>query len=190
MKFDIKVVANHILRSVGGTPKVDRFYNSNKSRSIDIFQSQDSPMNTINTFSTIGLSMYSIDRKLLDDSELRIEIIAAAPRENTIFANVLASCSFNIISGAYTCSPGVVFPNILEQYFEGANMKHIMFVSPFLWNIDDLQFDDRIVTWLMALPISEKEFEYLRNNGSEALEQLFEDQQIDFYDLNRPDVLF
>lgn len=84
--------------------------------------------------------------------------------------------------------PGVVFPNILEQYFEGANMKHIMFVSPFLWNIDDLQFDDRIVTWLMALPISEKEFEYLRNNGNEALEQLFEDQQIDFYDLNRPDV--
>lgn len=107
MKFDIKVVANHILRSVGGTPKVVRFYNSNKSRSIDIFQSQDSPMNTINTFSTIGLSMYSIDRKLLDDSELRIEIIAAAPSENTIFANVLTSCSFNIISGAYTCSPGL-----------------------------------------------------------------------------------
>lgn len=69
-------------------------------------------------------------------------------------------------------------------------MKHIMFVSPFLWHIDDLQFDDRIVTWLMALPISEKEFEYLRNNGSEALEQLFEEQQIDFYDLNRPDILF
>ncbi|CYU33587.1 Uncharacterised protein [Streptococcus suis] len=30
MKFDVKIVANHILNSVGGTPKVQRFYNSNK----------------------------------------------------------------------------------------------------------------------------------------------------------------
>ncbi|MGT2950723.1 hypothetical protein BU202_05445 [Streptococcus cuniculi] len=190
MKFDIKVVANHILKSVGGTPKVNRFYNSNKSQFIDIFQSQDSPINTINTLSTIGLSTYSIDRKFFDGSELRVEFIAASPKENTLFANVLASCSFNIIFGTHTCFPGTVFTNILEQYFDGINMKHIMFVSPFLWDIDDLLFDDRTITWLMALPISEKELEYLRNNGSDQLEQLFEEQQIDFYDLNRPDVVF
>ncbi|MBF0788313.1 MULTISPECIES: suppressor of fused domain protein [unclassified Streptococcus] len=190
MKFDIKVVANHILKSVGGIPKVDRFYNSNKSQFIDIFQSQDRPINTINTLATIGLSMYSIDRKFLDKSELRVEFIAASPRENLLFANVLATCSFNIISGEYTCSPGTVFPNIIERYFENCNMKHIMFVPPFLWNIEDLIFDDRTVTWLMAVPISDKELDYLRNNGSDKLEQLFEIQQIDFYDLNRPDISF
>ncbi|MGV3050011.1 suppressor of fused domain protein [Streptococcus suis] len=190
MKFDVKIVANHILNSVGGTPKVQRFYNSNKNQFIDIFQSHNNPMNTVNTFSTIGLSMYSINRKFADDSELRVEFIAASPAENTLFANVLASCSFNIISGTHTCSHGTVFTNILDQYFEGINMKHIMFISPFLWNIDDLLFDDRTITWLMALPISEKELEYLRNNGSNQLEQLFEEQQIDFYDLNRPDVVF
>lgn len=69
-------------------------------------------------------------------------------------------------------------------------LKAIMFVSPFLWNIDDLLFDDRTITWLIALPILEKELEYLRNNGSDQLEQLFEEQRIDFYDLNRPDVVF
>lgn len=190
MKFDIKVVANHIRKSVGGIPKVTRYYNSNKSQFIDIFQSQDSPINTINTLSTIGLSTYSINRKFFDDSELRVEFIAASPRENTLFENVLASCAFNIIHGTHICYPGAVFTNILEQYYEGSNMKHIMFIPPFLWNIDDLRFDDRTITWLMALPISEKELEYLRNNGSDQLEQLFEEQQIDFYDLNRPDVVF
>lgn len=114
MKFDVKIVANHILNSVGGTPKVQRFYNSNKNQFIDIFQSHNNPMNTVNTFSTIGLSMYSIDRKFADDSELRVEFIAASPAENTLFANVLASCSFNIISGTHTCSHGTVFTNILD----------------------------------------------------------------------------
>ena len=50
MKFDVKIVANHILNSVGGTPKVQRFYNSNKNQFIDIFQSHNNPMNTVNTF--------------------------------------------------------------------------------------------------------------------------------------------
>lgn len=190
MKFDVKIVANHILNSVGGTPKVQRFYNSNKNQFIDIFQSHNNPMNTVNTFSTIGLSMYSIDRKFADDSELRVEFIAASPAENTLFANVLASCAFNIISREYTCSPGTVILNILEQYFEDSNMKHILFVTPFLWDIDDLLFEDRTVTWLMAVPISNEELDYLRRNGSDKLEQLFEEQQIDFYDLNRQDVIF
>ncbi|CYU87264.1 MULTISPECIES: suppressor of fused domain protein [Streptococcus] len=136
------------------------------------------------------MSTYNIDRKFFDGSDFRVELIAASPRENTPFANVLASCVFNVIYETHTCYIGTVFTNILDQYFEGINMKHIMFVSPFLWNIDDIRFDDRTITCLMALPISEKELEYLRNNGSDLLEQLFKEQQIDFYDLNRPDVVF
>lgn len=69
-------------------------------------------------------------------------------------------------------------------------MKHILFITPFLWDIDDLLFEDRTVIWLMAVPISNEELDYLRRNGSDKLEQLFEEQQIDFYDLNRQDVIF
>lgn len=57
-------------------------------------------------------------------------------------------------------------------------------IIPKRWDIDDLIFEYRTVTWLMALPISDRELDDLRHNGSDKLEQLFEEQAIDYSLLN------
>lgn len=48
---------------------------------------------------------------------------------------------------------------------------------------------DYYVTWLMMVPISNKEFDFLKMNGAEELEILFEKNDINLFDLNRKSVV-
>ena len=70
-------------------------------------------------------------------------------------------------------------------------LEHILFVSPFLWEdrLKTLNFEDKKVAWLLAVPISEKEFKYAKDKGKDALEELFEEKQIDIFNLYRKSVL-
>jgi len=52
-----------------------------------------------------------------------------------------------------------------------------------------MQFPDKKVTWLLAIPISDKERKYAETEGGEKLEELFESENVDFYDLNRQSLL-
>lgn len=69
-------------------------------------------------------------------------------------------------------------------------MKHILLTTPFLWeNLINIETDQKVVTWLSLVPISEAELEYLDDNGSDALESLFEENSIDIFDIYRESVL-
>lgn len=84
-----------------------------------------------------------------------------------------------------------MYPNVVKMYYPKLNMKHVMFVSPFLWdeNLASFDFEDKYVSWLQAIPISEDEYVYAEKNGSEALEDLLEEAGVDTMDLNRPSVV-
>ncbi|MGE7781030.1 suppressor of fused domain protein [Peribacillus sp. NPDC097264] len=50
----------------------------------------------------------------------------------------------------------------------------------FLWEkLKIVDFPDKKVAWLLAVPISIKEFLFAEKEGSEALETLFENEDID-----------
>jgi hypothetical protein len=49
--------------------------------------------------------------------------------------------------------------------------------------------DDVSIAWLMIIPISGSEFDYLAKNGSDALEELFTANDIDVFNLNRKSVI-
>jgi len=58
-------------------------------------------------------------------------------------------------------------------------MEHVLFTSPFLWeDLKTLDFPNKKVTWLLALPISEEEFLFAEKEGTEALEDLLEKKDI------------
>ena len=188
--IDNKRIAHTVLEIIGGKPKVIRYWDNSRESMIDIFIGADRPYEGISSYSTIGLSGYSIDLKTEDNKELRVEFIGACDSSSDMFANIISSCAFNIISDKYSCNPGTVFPCVVSEYYPDIEMRHIYFTAPFLWeNIHNLEFDDVIVTWLMAIPISDNEFGFLINNGSDQLEALFEDKDIDVFDINRKSVL-
>ncbi|MMZ71657.1 Antitoxin YqcF [compost metagenome] len=70
-------------------------------------------------------------------------------------------------------------------------MKHMLFVPPFLWEeqLQTIDFQDKKVAWLLAVPISENEYLFAQEYGSNKLEDLFEQKQIDIFDIERKSVL-
>jgi hypothetical protein len=187
--MDKKKIAHKILQFVGGKPKVVNYKDEEEKSDIDIYIGKDTPFEGINTYSTIGLSEYSIDL-VVEDKELRVEFIGSCESEYKEYANILSSCAFNIINTQFSCSPGTVYSDVVREYYKETTMKHILFTDPFLWeNIETLELSNYYVTWLMMVPISNEEFEFLKENGSEELENLFEKNNINLFDLNRKSVV-
>lgn len=88
------------------------------------------------------------------------------------------------------CVPNYVVENIVSIYKKNTDMNHILLVDPFLWNdIGTLEIEDLVVTWLQLIPISQAELDYSKENSVDALLDLFEKIQIDFYDINRKSAL-
>jgi len=185
-----KRIARNLLEIIGGTPKVIEYNDNNKTSKINLFISANQPDEGLSSYSTIGLSEYSIDMRDKRDKELRVEFIGVCESAAIEFPNIIATCAFNIINDNYSCKPGIVYPNIVKQYYKNLEMEHIYFTIPFLWdNLDDLEFDNFVVSWLLALPISNKEFDFLKANGRDALEDLFQENDIDIFNISRKSVL-
>lgn len=184
-----KIVAKHALKAFGGTPKVYKYWDNNDNSNIDIAGCIDRPDAGVTSYATLGLHNYSID-KFADDKELRVEIVGACATETEFFPNMLSTCAFCVINSKYTIFPGKVFLHVVKEYYPDIEMKHILFTSPFLWDeFETIDFPDIKIAWLLAVPISENEFLFAEKNGYEALEDLFEENEIDIFDIYRQSVL-
>lgn len=190
MQYDKIKIAKEISKIVGGKPTAFKYYQNKFS--IDIFIGNDKPEDFIKTCSTIGLSEYTIYQRV-NVKQLRVELIGAADSSLEYFPNIIADCAFNIIRGEYSIGPGTVYPNIIENYYPEATVKHVFFTEPFLWEFKSLDFKEVYVTWLQAIPITDEEFKIIQKYGTEKgkieLENLFEKCQIDIYDFMRESVI-
>lgn len=80
----------------------------------------------------------------------------------------------------------------VHRYYdrEGKAKIDIYFASPFLWEgIQGHELNNHAVAWLLVIPISDAEFDYLRYNGDEAFEELLEQSEVDFSDIYRNSVI-
>ena len=136
--MDNKKIAHKLWETIGGKPKVVEYFNeSNEDSKIDIYIGENRPYDGVISYGTIGLSNYDIGLELPNKKALRVEFIGACGSYYKEFANIMSSCAFNIMDEQYSCKPGIVYPDIVSQYYKESEMKHIMFVLPFLW--DDLE---------------------------------------------------
>ncbi len=183
---DNKTVAHAAARAFGGKPQVVRFWDDDRRSSIDILSCADRPQIGTNSYATIGLSGYPIGR-----GDVRAEIVGTCGSSFSRLDNALATAAFCVINSGWQCYPGATFPNVLKEYEVSSTMEHFLFVPPFLWedNLVTLGLETKRVAWLLAVPVSEAELQYAESHGSEQLERMFIDEQIDIYDLNRPSVL-
>lgn len=184
-----KIIAKYLANTFGGKPSVYDFWDDNHSSSIPILSCVNSPLSGVTSYSTIGLS----DKQIISDSKnnLGVELVGACGTNFKNFDNALATAAFCIINDNLTCSPGVVFPDILSMYKLSSTMKHILFVPPFIWEneLETISIEDKTIAWLLAIPISDEEKKFAEEKGSETLEDLFEKKQIDVYDLERRSVI-
>lgn len=181
---DKKVLARTALNAFGGKPNVSKYWDDNNKSSVDILSCEDKNFEGILSYSTLGLSDFSIGYEE-NRIPLRVEFVGASNYD--CFPNILATCAFNIINSKFDCSFGTIFKDVVKMYLPESPMKHILFLSPFLWEekLKTVKFENKQVAWLIAIPISEEEKNYADKNGLKALEELFDDNQINVFDLER-----
>lgn len=183
-----KLVARQIVRVFGKTPSIFRYGNDDNTKYIDMAVCSDLPSDGICSCATIGL--HRTDIGLAHGAQpLRVELLAAGPAADAAFENLISTTALDIMD-LQVAYPGMVVENVVPMYFPGIEMRHILLTHPFLWaGTHSFAVGDVNVAWLMCVPISENERYYCAKNGLDALESLFEKQQIDVWNLNRKSVL-
>jgi len=171
-------------------PPISRYWDDNHENFVNILESVNSPQNGVTSFATIGLSDHPL---ILNGKEFdaRLEIVGACGSNFKNFDNVLSTAAFCVINSQWFCAPGVIFPDVLSMYDLSPTMSDLYFVPPFLWeeNLRTITFEGKKIAWLLAVPISKAESAFAQEKGPEKLEDLFEKEQIDIYDLHRPSVV-
>lgn len=184
-----KIIAGTALEAFGGKPSISKYWDENNVSNVDILSTKDRPYEGVTSYSTIGLSDYSIGYSI-DEKPLRIEIVGASATIFEFFPNILSTCAFNIINAKLTITHGKIFKGVIRMYYPDIEMEHVLFTSPFLWGkLNSIDFIEKKVAWLLAVPISTKELLFAEKEGTEALEDLFEKQDIDIFDIRRNSVL-
>ncbi|MFT3913052.1 MAG: suppressor of fused domain protein [Anaeromyxobacteraceae bacterium] len=183
---DDKALASAIAATFGGVPRVTRYYDDPRTHSIDILRAVDRPQAGVTSWSTVGL--YKSPLYLRDNEyPARVEIVGACGSAFEDFGSVLATAAFNIAKDRWFCAPGVIFPDVVKMYRPSGTMRHGLFVPPFLWDsLRTLKLGGRDVAFLLLVPISEGECKLAEAEGPAQLEALFEKEQIDIFDIDRP----
>ena len=185
-----KIVGRRVAQAFGRLPKVTTMWDADNRSSVYIGAVVDSPDTGLTSYSTLNLSNWPlyVDGRV---HKTRIEMMGAAPSEIELFENAVSTAAFCVINQKWECYPGAIFPDVLAMYHLSPTMKHVLFTEPFLFSSleEPLQLPDRLVSWLMMVPIADSEYEYAKAKGWPALGQLFEDLDIDYLDIRRKPVV-
>lgn len=185
-----KIIARTVANVVGGgKPHVGRYYDDQRTTSIDVVDFVDRPQAGVTTYSTLGLSDHPLYRDG-EEFEVRAELVGACASRFTRFANAMGTAALHVAKSRWFVAPGVIFPDVFTTYEPDSPMKHALFVPPFLWDFTTLELPEKKVAWLLLVPISDAEMRFAEADRTSAnLEKIFEEKAIDIYDLHRPSVM-
>lgn len=190
MSNDNQLVVKKVLHAVGGNSKVLGYGDHSNKINIDIFIGENRPSEGMTTYSTIGLSEYSVGLVLEDQKEVRVELIGACASSTELFADIMSNCAYQIINDPDFCGPGTICRNAISEYYKNIEMKHVLFTTPFLWNsLQSIETPNKYVSWLTLVPVSDRELDIVQAYGSYMLEEMLQQQKIDIFDLNRKSVM-
>lgn len=187
-------IAKFVAGAIGLEPHVYPYYDNDRDSSIDVLDLVDPLDRNVKFYCSVGVSDCPNIIEMKDGSTINIpvELLIAAYKDFEKAPNILSTCGFYMINDRRECQPGSVYKRMVETYYPGSDMKHIMFTRPFLWEdkLEPLQVGDKNVSFLLCIPVSDAELEYRNDNGVNALESLlFGQKNIDIFDLDRKSVL-
>ncbi|MCU1125810.1 suppressor of fused domain protein [Stenotrophomonas maltophilia] len=188
-----RAVAMHAIKIMGGggRPKVQAFHDDHRQRSVDILTTFSSPEAGLKSIASIGLSDFVLRRAEGHELETRVELCACAEQDALHWDNVVASTAFAIMRDRAAVQPGSVIPNILQDYFPSTRMPHVYLVPPFFWNdarFPGLQFPPVAINWLQCIAIHESERQLVERIGSDAFDDLLQQQEMDVVGMHRAPV--
>jgi hypothetical protein len=184
-----KQIARTVAAALGGKARVVRYWDAAEKSAIALVIAPDRPHERVTSVGTVGLSDWPVTGRLVPP--LGVEIVGACDSAETTFPNVIATAAFCVINSGWTCEPGAIFSGVVAAHRPNTTVPHLLFVEPFLWEeeLNAREIGDRTVAWLLAVPISPSERDFTQRHGTDALEDRFEQAQIDIFDLDRDPVV-
>ncbi|WP_338286826.1 suppressor of fused domain protein [Luteolibacter sp. LG18] len=183
-------IAGHLAAVFGGQPEVTRYQDESGKHHIDLLRCPEAPEHGVDSFATVGLSDHPRQAEGMEQP-IRVELTGGCASEHAeAFAAILSTAAFCSIKEGWPVYPGAVFADLVTMYEASRTMQHVMFTEPFPWDeLEPVKLPEKEVLWLMMVPVSESEAAYAEEHGFEALETLFEEKEVDVFDLNRAAVV-
>ena len=184
-----RAIADYLAGQFGGEIKVmGQSYLDGLS--VNVMVSSGAPEGSYLSCSTIGLS----DRELVLDEEpmgFGVELCGALYADETPFVEMLADIAHEVQAGEWSIALNTILPDVMQPYFPGSQMQHLLLVHPFFWDESFGLFeqDGRRTVWLQIIPISDSEYALAEAEGVEALEEKLEAAGADVFDLLRAPVV-
>ncbi|MGG5259335.1 suppressor of fused domain protein [Phycicoccus avicenniae] len=169
-------------------PQVGRYLDTADEHAIDVLTVRDRPSEGLSSSSTIGLHM---TRNLMDGVDIRVELMLTTRSSVEWTPNLLSTAAFYVMKDGWLAAPGVVFPELLREYDSSVSVPHLMWVAPFTWpELGSMQIDGTgDVHWLVGLPISDGERDFLGREGFDALDLMLEKHDAPYFDVHRASVV-
>ncbi len=180
-----KQIACYLKESFSGTPEVQRYLATDNVRYVDIIKTSHS--DDVTYIGTIGGFRRPMKGQPIGKTKIRVEFLTAVKKQYTeIMAQTLGFLTFCLDTEMLYYHPGMVVENAIPDT-NLTSMRHIFLCDPFLWKngLKGIKMDDYVVAFLYALPITDSEKDYCLKHGSEALENIFQEKNISYFELNR-----
>lgn len=156
---------------------------------VDILSCAGSPSANFTSYSTLGLSDHAM---VNTQGEFLTRVELAATMESTAagFHQVLGSAAFRVMQTHEVVRPGRVLLDYVAEYSPDTHLPHLYFTAPSFWGdaLSSAVFGDKRVSWLLAIPVSDAELQYVRDHGDDAFERLLESRDADVTSLGRASV--
>jgi hypothetical protein len=133
-------------------------------------------------YCTVGMSADRLDGNL-------IELVVYAPKPDNSLVELLTVCA----SYHRNVLPLNIHHtvNIGQPWLDESKCDHAFISLPYLdgQELEIFNFEDSEIHCYWLIPITEKERDFKIENGCEALEQLFEEKQIDYLNPDRDSLI-
>ena len=144
----------------------------------------------IRLMATAGVALRPNEVPMRDGSvrEVPVELVLAIRDERV---DTLAHLAYDCALVGSPVTPGIVYKDTVE--LPGSELKHCFLAEPFMWD-DDSVFASGYtlpdgagrILWLQAVPITDRELEFLLAQGREAFYDALEREDPDLTDPARP----
>lgn len=184
-----RIVSRHASKVLGGESSVHAFYDESEDNVVAIVTCSGTPSGRLTAVSTASLHATP---NLLEDDDIRVELLLVTDSRYVEAANVLATSAFDVVKDGWLAAPGVVFPNAVSEYYRDATTPHLMWTEPFDFpELSSVQLEglEDDVHWLQGVPLTESERAFLVDSGFDTLSERLEAADAPYYDIMRQSVV-
>ncbi len=177
-----------LLRGALGAYSTRTYRAASGDRAVEVARFADRPEHGTVTYASLGLC----DVAWAEAGRPRVELVLASVGDAEVCGRIVANTVFHLIDKQFFPEPGSMVRDVVGVLGGdiAARLPHLYFAVPRPWGVA-LPLDDGppAITLVMAVPVTDREYQHWRAHGHAVFEPALTGAGIDLADLRRASVL-